>query len=75
MEIRLISDHRKDLVAEQTRMINRLRWHLLDLWPEFEQTLKRRSFESQRLTERLDRRLRRMPRTDRGSCRSPAAGR
>jgi transposase len=65
MEIRLISDHRKDLVGERTRMINRLRWHLLDLWPEFEQTLKRRSFESQRLTERLDRRLRRTPRTAR----------
>ena len=31
MEIRLLSDHRKDLVAERTRVQNRLRWHLLGL--------------------------------------------
>ncbi len=33
MEIRLLSDHRKDLVAERTRVQNRLRWHLLELCP------------------------------------------
>ena len=27
MEIRLLADHRKDLVAERTRIENRLRWH------------------------------------------------
>ncbi len=31
VEIRLLSDHRKDLVAERTRIQNRLRWHLLEL--------------------------------------------
>jgi transposase len=36
MDIRLISDHRSDLVAERTRTINRLRWHLLELCPEVE---------------------------------------
>jgi transposase len=29
MQIRLLSDHRKDLVAERTRVQNRLRWHLI----------------------------------------------
>lgn len=30
-EVRLLVDHRDDLVAERTRHIQRLRWHLLDL--------------------------------------------
>jgi transposase len=30
-ELRLLVDHREDLVAERTRVIQRLRWHLLDL--------------------------------------------
>jgi hypothetical protein len=29
MEIRLLSDHRKDLVADRIRTVNRLRWHPL----------------------------------------------
>jgi transposase len=32
-ELRLLTDHRDDLVAERTRMINRLRWHLHELDP------------------------------------------
>jgi transposase len=32
-EIRLLVDHRDDLVAERTRAINRLRWHLHELDP------------------------------------------
>jgi transposase len=35
-EIRLLHDHRADLVAERTRIQNRLRWHLHDLDPELE---------------------------------------
>jgi len=30
-ELRLLVDHREDLVAERTRHMQRLRWHLLDL--------------------------------------------
>jgi transposase len=40
MEIRLLSDHRKDLVAERTRIQNRFRWHLLELCGELEQSLR-----------------------------------
>jgi transposase len=36
LEIKLLLDHREDLVAERTRIQNRLRWHLHELWPEFE---------------------------------------
>lgn len=35
-EIRLLVDHREDLVAERTRVQNRLRWHLHDLDPSLE---------------------------------------
>lgn len=35
-EVRLLVDHREDLVAERTRMISRLRWHLHELDPDNE---------------------------------------
>jgi transposase len=35
-ELRLLVDHRDDLVAERTRMINRLRWHLHELDPTWD---------------------------------------
>jgi transposase len=35
-EIRLLVDHRDDLVAERTRVINRLRWHLHELDPSWQ---------------------------------------
>jgi transposase len=35
-EIRLLHDHRADLVAERTRIQNRLRWHLHELDPQRE---------------------------------------
>jgi transposase len=35
-EIRLLVDHRDDLVAERTRIQQRLRWHLHELDPELE---------------------------------------
>jgi transposase len=36
IEIRLLCDHREVLVAERTRLINRLRWNLVVLDPELE---------------------------------------
>jgi transposase len=35
-EIKLLLDHREDLVHERTRVQNRLRWLLHDRWPELE---------------------------------------
>jgi transposase len=35
-EIKLLLDHREDLVGERTRIQNRLRWLLHDRWPELE---------------------------------------
>ena len=35
-EVRLLVDHREDLLAERTRIIGRLRWHLHELDPTWE---------------------------------------
>lgn len=37
-EVKLLVDHREDLVGERTRIQNRLRWHLHELEPGFEVT-------------------------------------
>jgi transposase len=39
-EVRLLVDHREDLVGERTRMISRLRWHLHELDPGNEPPLR-----------------------------------
>jgi transposase len=39
-EVKLLLDHREDLVAERTRMQNRLRWHLHELEPGYEIPLR-----------------------------------
>jgi transposase len=36
LDVRLLVDHRERLVAQRTQLINDLRWHLHDLWPELE---------------------------------------
>src|SRR5213076_1523629 len=43
MEIRLLLEHRNDLVAQRARTVNRLRWHLLELSPTLETSLKRKA--------------------------------
>ena len=60
MEIRLLCDHRNDLIAERTRTVNRLRWHLLTLCPELERSLKRGALNKARELDRVDRRLRKL---------------
>jgi transposase len=61
MEIRLLLDHRDDLVADRTRTVNRCRWHLLELCPELEHSLKRGALNQARVLDRVDRRLRKLP--------------
>ena len=59
LDVRLLLDHREDLVAERTRAINRLRWHLVDLDPDLEpavQTLTRQCV-LRRLAKQLAERL------------------
>jgi len=60
MEIRLLLDHRDDLVAERTRTVNRLRWDLLELCAELERSLKRGALNGARGLDRVDRQLRKL---------------
>ena len=57
LEIKLLLAHREDLVAESTRIHNRLRWHLHDLDPEIE--IPARALSRAVWLDRLQRRLRR----------------
>jgi transposase len=61
MEIRLIADHRADLVAERTRTVNRLRWHLVTLSPQLERSLNRKALNNAHGLDRLERQLRKLP--------------
>jgi transposase len=54
-EVRLLVDHREDLVGERTRMISRLRWHLHELDPGNEPAL--RTLNHLRNLDRLAERL------------------
>jgi transposase len=54
-EIRLLLDHREDLVGERTRAQNRLRWHLHELEPELE--LPAGALDRRVWLERIARRL------------------
>jgi transposase len=60
MEIRLVHDHRDQLIAERTRLINRLRWQLLAIDPELEARLQPRAFEQDRVRASVLRRLARL---------------
>jgi transposase len=64
-EIRLLHDHRRDLVAERTRYQNRLRWHLVELDPDMETKLPSRGLDRGCWLERISRRLAKLPQTAR----------
>jgi transposase len=54
-ELRLLVDHRESLVAERTRLICRLRWHLHEVDPAWEP--KARSLDAQRTLDEVQARL------------------
>jgi transposase len=53
--LRLLVDHREDLVAERTRLQNRLRWHLHELFPGLE--IRPKGLRCFRLLAELEARL------------------
>lgn len=63
LEIKLLADHRDDLVGEANRIVNRLRWHLHDVDPALE--LPRGRLDRGAWMERLARRLARAEQTSR----------
>jgi transposase len=60
-ELALLLDHREDLVAERTRIQQRLRWLLHDLEPGIE--IRERSLDQSSTLKQLQGRLRRMQQT------------
>jgi transposase len=60
MEIRLLAEHRSDLVAERTRIENRLRWHLVQLNPALEARIPGRCLHHPIWLNRVARSLQRL---------------
>ena len=63
LDVRLLVDHRERLVAQRTALINDLRWHLHDLWPELE--IPPRALTAGRWQDRVAGRLARAEQTAR----------
>src|SRR4051794_34049884 len=63
LDVRLLVDHRERLVGQRTALINDLRWHLHDRWPELE--IPARALGSGRWQERVAGRLARAEQTAR----------
>lgn len=62
-EVKLLVDHREDLVGTRTRIENRLRWHLHDLDPDLESAIPATALHAPKFLEPLRRRLARLPQT------------
>jgi transposase len=65
MEIRVLGDNRDQIVCERTRMICRLRWHLVTLAPDLEAQLGQAALKGPRVCARLSRQLARLPQSSR----------
>ena len=63
LELKLLLDHREDLVRARVEDQQRLRWHLHDLWPEFE--IPARALDRIVWLDRIARRLQRAEQTAR----------
>jgi transposase len=61
MEIRLLHDHREQLIRERTRTQNRLHFYVFQLDPELETSLTPRSLDHPRVLTRIRRRLHQLP--------------
>jgi transposase len=61
MEIRLLCDYRDQIICERTRMICRLRWHLVTIAPDLDAQLAQAALKGPRVCARLTRQLARLP--------------
>jgi transposase len=62
-EIRVLGDYRRQLVSERVRLINRLRWHLVQIAPEIEAQIRPAGLTGPRARAKLSRQLARLPRS------------
>lgn len=62
-ELKLLVDHREDLVGTRTRIESRLRWHLHDLDPDLESSIPAKRLHADKFLAPLRRKLARLPQT------------
>ena len=60
-EIRVLCDYRDQLMRERSRLINRLRWHLVRIAPEIEAQIGPEALRGPRIRGRLARQLGQLP--------------
>jgi transposase len=60
-EIRVLCDYRDQLMSERVRLINRLRWHLVQIAPHLEAKLGPEALKGPRIRARLGRQLGQLP--------------
>jgi transposase len=60
LEIRVLCDYRDQLISDRTRMINRLRWHLVTIAPEIEAQIGQAALKGPRICAKLTRQLARL---------------
>jgi transposase len=60
LEIRVLCDYRDQIICERTRMINRLRWHLVRIAPDLEAQLGATALNGPQICARLTRQLARL---------------
>jgi transposase len=60
LEIRVLADYRDQIICERTRMINRLRWHLVRIAPDLEAQIGPTSLRGPQICARLTRQLARL---------------
>ena len=61
LEIRVLNDYRDQIITERVRLINRLRWHLVQIAPAAEAEIRPAGLIGPQIRARLARKLGRMP--------------
>jgi transposase len=62
LEIRVLTDDRDQLISERIRLVNRLRWHLVQIAPELEARVRPQAMIGPRIRTMVSRGLARLPR-------------
>jgi transposase len=62
-EIRGLTDYRDQLISERIRLVNRLRWHLVQIAPELEAQVRPQGMIGPRIRAMVSRGLARLPRS------------
>jgi transposase len=62
-EIRVLADYRDQIISERVRLINRLRWHLVQIAPELEAQIRPQGMIGPQIRAKVARGLTKLPRS------------